>query len=203
MKKRPILDENYIIPVDSLGLIVDFNEYFDRPGPLEVEIGVGKGKILLYLAQKYPERNFVGIEWSAKYYRYSADRMRRWGIKNVKMLRTDARELFIDRIKDESIDVVHIYFPDPWWKKRHHKRRLFIPEFCNAIFRTLKPKGKIYIATDYPEYYEQIRNNLLSVDGFKEVEYDSPEGTEVKTNYEEKWLKEGREIYRLAVQKAE
>lgn len=200
MGRQLIVERDYIIPEDELlsRANFDLNDFFENRAPLEVEIGTGKGRVLLYLAKRFPSRNFVGIEWANKYYRYAADRLRRWQVRNAKMLRADARELFIDRLKDNTVDAVHVYFPDPWPKKRHHKRRLFIPEFCYAVLRVLRSEGKVYIATDYKEYSDMILENMLGTGGFCKVEYDSPEGSEVRTNYEDKWIKEGREIYRLA-----
>ncbi len=201
MGKELILDKDFILEDSELGSQVDLRKVFGNDRPVEVEIGCGKGRFLLYVARSQPERNFLGIEWASKFYKFSADRIRRWNLRNVKLLRTDAREFFIDRLVSDSIDVVHVYFPDPWPKKKHLKRRLFIPEFCQALARVLVEGGKVYVSTDHEEYYQMIRTNLLAVDKFEECGFGSPVGSDVLTNYEDKWRRMGRDIWRLAVRK--
>jgi tRNA (guanine-N7-)-methyltransferase len=117
------------------------------------------------------------------------------------MLRTDARDLVMYKLKSESIQTFHIYFPDPWPKRRHHRRRLFIPEFCAAVARVLVPGGTVYAASDHEEYFRQIEANLLAVPNFTRREFDSPAGNDVLSNYEAKFVKEGRSIYRISVKK--
>ena len=110
-------------PEDLQGKI-DFAQVFGRCGPVHIEIGSGKGTFLVNQAQAQPEVNFLGIEWARKYYRYVVDRIGRRGLTNVRMLRADAATFLRDFVPEESVDCFHIYFPDPWPKKRHHKRRL-------------------------------------------------------------------------------
>ena len=199
--RKLILDEKFILNDADLGGRVDLREVFGNDNPIEIEIGCGKGRFLLYVARSMPEHNFLGIEWASKFYKFSADRIRRWNLTNVKLLRTDAREFFIDRLVDETIDTVHVYFPDPWHKKKHRKRRLFVPEFCQALARVLKPAGKVYVSTDYEEYYQMIKENLLSIPELTECAFGSPVGSDVLTNYEDKWRRMGRETWRLAAEK--
>jgi len=201
MSKQLILDKNFILDDSELGGQVDLRSVFGNDNPIEIEIGCGKGRFLLYVARSLPEHNFLGIEWASKFYKFSADRIRRWNLTNVKLLRTDAREFFIDRLVSETIDTVHVYFPDPWYKKKHHKRRLFVPEFCQALARVLIPGGRVYVSSDHEEYYQMIRENLLAGDNFEQCPFGSPVGSDVLTNYEDKWRRMGREIWRLAVTK--
>ncbi len=201
MNSRLVIDENFILEDDKLGSQVDLRRVFGRDGKVEIEIGSGKGRLILHMARSYPDRNFLAIEWANKFYRFTADRVRRWGLENIRVLRTDAREFFIDRLESESVDVVHIYFPDPWPKKRHLKRRLFVPEFCSALARVLVNGGKVYVATDHGEYFDMLRENLLAVPEFGVCPFGSPAGIEVLTNYEDKWIREGRDIFRFAVEK--
>ena len=109
-------------PADLDGSI-DFAQIFGRPGPVHIEIGSGKGTFLLNEAQAFPEINFFGIEWASKYFRHAVDRIGRWGVANVRLIRTDAAAFLRDCVPNESVDCFHVYFPDPWPKKRHHKRR--------------------------------------------------------------------------------
>ncbi len=201
MSKKPVMDEHFIVLPEQLGERVDFAAVFGNDKPVEIEIGTGRGTLLVYLAKDAPDHNFLGIEWASKFYRYCADRIRRWNLTNAKMLRTDARELVMRNFPPESVHAFHIYFPDPWPKKRHHRRRLFIPEFCQALVRVLVPGGKVYAASDHKEYFDQIETNLLATPGLERCEFDSPEGNSILTNYEAKFIEEGRSIYRVAVKR--
>ena len=196
MKNPLVLDDQFIFHPES-----DIKTVFENDNPVEVEIGCGRGTLLIHLARENPGHNFLAIEWASKFYRYTADRIRRWNLTNAKILRTDARDFVMQKIVHETIDVFHIYFPDPWPKKRHHKKRFFIPQCCNALFRSLKSGGKIYAATDHKHYFDQIELNLTSIPGLTTCQFDSPAGNEILTNWEAKFKKEGRTIYRLAVMK--
>src|SRR5690606_38313466 len=112
-------------------------------------IGTGKGGFLLNRARAHPERNFLGIEWANKIFRYAADRMARWGVTNVRLMRTDASHLMRHHMPPECLSMLHIYHPDPWPKKRHHKRRLIQPPFVAAATTALTPGGRLAIQTDH------------------------------------------------------
>ena len=185
---------------------IDFAWIFGRSGPVHIEIGSGKATFLLNQAMARPQVNFLGIERAGKYYRYAVDRIGRWGLTNVRIIRTDAAAFLADFIPDNSVDCFHIYFPDPWPKKRHHKRRFFCQANLKQLLRALKTGGNLRIATDYPEYFELItelmeanKNYLeptefLPTAGAKDAEW-------VGTNFERKYLKQQRPIFHLAVRK--
>ena len=186
----------------SLSEVTDLREAFAREAPIELEIGIGKGTFLLRRAQAHPERNFLGIEWANQFYRYAADRLARWGLTNVRVLRTDAKHFVIHRLAPACLVAIHIYHPDPWPKKRHQKRRLIQKDFVDAAVRVLAPGGRLAIQTDHAEYFEQIRGNLchrpeLEQVAFEDEEYGTIEGA-VRTNFEVKYEREGRTFYRLA-----
>ena len=122
---------------------IGFLEIFGRTGPVHIEVGAGKGSFLVSEAQACPEVDFIGIEWARKYYRYTADRIGRWQLKNVRMIRTDAASFITDHIPDDSVQCFHVYFPDPWPKKRHHKRRFLCSENLEQLIRCLKSGGQI------------------------------------------------------------
>ncbi|AQQ70148.1 tRNA (guanine-N(7)-)-methyltransferase [Limihaloglobus sulfuriphilus] len=186
----------------------DLRLLFERKAPIQMEIGSGKGTFLVSQAKAFPDINFIGIEWASKFYRHAVDRMGRWGLKNVKMMRTDAAVFISEKIADECIDMYHIYFPDPWPKKRHHKRRFFSVSNALQMLRTLVPGGIINIATDHDGYFEQIQEvcTTLKAQGKIEIiEYIRPtgakEGEYAGTNFERKYIKEGRSINAAAIQK--
>lgn len=178
---------------------------FGDEHPVEVEIGTGKAGFLLRRARARPERNFLGIEWANEFYRFAADRLMRWGVPNVRMLRTDASHFIRVVCPRASLTALHVYHPDPWPKRRHQKRRLFQPAFVDAAVECLVPGGHWAVQTDHAEYFEIIRGLLLSHPGLRETPFDDPEfGVEaarVATNFEIKYLREGRRLYQLAVKR--
>lgn len=198
------VDSDFCVTDADIGAQVDWAEVFGNDRPVQIEIGPGKGTTLMQLAELFGEHNFLGIEWASKFFRYAGRRMKFWRIGNVKMMRTDAREFVMDRVPDQSIFALHAYFPDPWPKKRHHKRRLFVPQFCQTLTRVLVPGGRVLVATDHQEYFTQIRQNLSAVEGLQESDPKLLAGKSleaISSNYEAKYVKAGRKIYRVAMEK--
>lgn len=173
--------------------------------PIELEIGAGKAGFLLQRAQQHPERNFLGIEWAGEFYRFAVDRMQRWGVPNVRLLRTDGGHFLRFVCPPTSLTVLHVYHPDPWPKKRHHKRRLVQPAFVQAAARCLVPGGLWRVQTDHAEYFEIIRALLPAEPALVEVPFDDPAlgaaADVVDTNFELKYRRAGRPIYRLALRR--
>ncbi|MCH9022721.1 MAG: tRNA (guanosine(46)-N7)-methyltransferase TrmB [Planctomycetes bacterium] len=201
--------DDIAMDLDNLGYPLDLDRVFSRSAPLHVEVGSGKGTFLLNQAGALADVNFLGIEWANKFYRYCVDRLRRWQMENVRVVRADARDFIRLYLPDESVEWFHIYFPDPWPKKRHHKRRFFTEDNMGQVLRTLKAGGRLQVATDYEEYYEVIRD-LLTGDGdtakpFEEIAFQPPKsaaaGEWVGSNFERKYQADGREIYTLALRK--
>ncbi|MCB9851480.1 MAG: tRNA (guanosine(46)-N7)-methyltransferase TrmB [Phycisphaerales bacterium] len=190
------------VDVESLTQPTDLRGLFSQPGPIELEIGCGKGTFLLRQAKAHPDRNFLGIEWANKIYLYAADRMARWGLKNVRVMRADAKHFVIHRLEADSLDALHIYHPDPWPKKRHHRRRLIQPDFIAAAIRALKPGARLAIQTDHAEYFEQIREVTGSFPQLQKTDWADENygivGEDIKTNFEIKYEREGRDFHRLA-----
>jgi tRNA (guanine-N7-)-methyltransferase len=191
---------------DDIDGIISFSDIFGRKGPVHIEIGSGKGTFLVNQAKEQPEINFFGIEWANKYCKFTVDRVGRWALENVRIIRADAAVFIAEHIGAESVDCFHIYFPDPWPKKRHHKRRFICAANLEQITRCLKKGGLINIATDHAEYFQWI---VEVFSGFKErftpVEFVKPAGADENesagTNFERKYLKENRAIYTTAFKK--
>jgi len=181
---------------------VDFAAIFGNTRPVEIEIGTGKGTFLLERAQARPEVNFLGIEYAKPYCCYAADRFRRHGLENIRMLHADAGDFFKACIPDESLLRVHIYFPDPWPKRRHHRRRLFQPPFLAEVRRVLRIGGQLILVTDHMGYFNQMRNVLAArSEGFVTIampKMSNAEGEIVGTNFERKYIAEGRPFYSAA-----
>lgn len=190
------------VTLEALSKPTDFAALFGNDHPVELEIGCGKGGFLLRMAQAHPDRNFLGIEWASQFYRFAADRMARWGVTNVRILRTDAKNFVIHRLAPGSLTALHVYHPDPWPKKRHHKRRLLTPDFVEAAVRSVVPGGRWAIQTDHAEYFEQIRQVTAGRPELAEIPFEDPSfgtvGERTETNFEVKYLREGRTIYRVA-----
>lgn len=178
-----------------------WDRLFDNEKPVEVEIGCGKGRFLINSAMAYPEINYIGIERALRYFRIMKERVVRRELANVRLLRDDA-VYFVERfIHDGAVSAYHIYFPDPWPKKRHRKRRLFNTRFLEEIERTLAAGGTLDFATDYVEYFEEIQA-LLEASDRLDVLGEIPErvrelGRDL-TNFETKYTAEGRAIHRGA-----
>jgi tRNA (guanine-N7-)-methyltransferase len=209
MKKRTILDYgNISIKPETVVGPLDFDILFGRSAPVEMEVGSGKGTFLLEEAKAFPEKNFFGIEWANKYYKLAVDRMGRWGMPNVHLMRTDAAGFIAEHIPDESIGVFHLYFPDPWPKKKHNRRRFFCDKNLTELLRILEADGVINIATDHADYFEQmteVAGRAVGQGTVKEIDFIRPagagDGEVVGTNYERKYMKEGRKTHTLALRK--
>jgi tRNA (guanine-N7-)-methyltransferase len=145
-----------LVGLDYSGHPVDFSTVFRRPADIVVEIGFGNGEQLLFGAVHEPERNFIGIEVHSPGVGRALNAVAEAGLGNVRIYRHDAVEVLRDDIADGSLSEVRIYFPDPWHKKRHHKRRLIQPDFITLLCRKLKPGGLLHLASDWQEYVEHM-----------------------------------------------
>ncbi|MCH7596082.1 MAG: tRNA (guanosine(46)-N7)-methyltransferase TrmB [Planctomycetes bacterium] len=194
--------ESIAVDPPAEGEIVDPVAWFDTPGSFELEIGCGKGGFLLDRALANPGVRLLGIEWANKYYKYCADRMARRGVSNVRVMRTDARFFVMNHLRPGCVDVLHLYHPDPWPKKRHHKRRLIQPDFVDAAVRVLNARGRWLVQSDHAEYFQEMIDLLSSHEGLAEVPWEEAEASSGPgwqgTNFEIKYVREGREIHRAA-----
>ena len=193
------------LDVDALPRPIDWPVLFGNDHPVELEIGSGKGTFLLEQARSRVDVNFMGIEWARWFWRYASDRIRRAGCTNVRMVRAEAGFFLSEHVADDSLAVLHIYFPDPWPKARHHKRRLIQAPFLLQAHRVLAPGGRIQIVTDHQNYFEQIEA-VVRGSSLQTIDYNRPgsaaDGEFVGTNFERKYRREGRPFYAIAAQKA-
>jgi tRNA (guanine-N7-)-methyltransferase len=185
----------------SGGASVAWTEVFGNAHPVELEIGSGKGLFLANAAQAEPGHNFLGVELSRKYAQRAAERVAKHGLANVRVVAGDARLFLARYVPAASLCAVHVYFPDPWWKKRHKKRRVFTEPLVADIERTLAPGGQLWVATDVEEYFGVIRGLVAGHPRFQEqpaAESRMPEhDLDYLTNFERKYRIEGRPIYRV------
>ncbi len=166
----------------------------------EVEIGFGKGRYLISRAESEPTRRFLGIEIANQYFRILVGRARRRRLGNLLALRGEALYLLSAVLPRGFARAVHVYHPDPWPKSRHHKRRLLDPETIDLVLGTLEPGGVLYFATDHPDYGERVEEILDSHPAVVYHRLDGPWPEGPRTNYEAKYVAEGRQILRLVVE---
>lgn len=201
-KGRRALDPGGVLLDDAATRgLVDLPTVFGNRNPVELEIGVGKGTFLLARARARPEINLFGLEYAKPYAVYSADRARRASLVNVRLLHCDAAHFFQVCLADSSLWRVHIYFPDPWPKRRHHRRRLIQPTFVAQVRRVLQPGGQLVIVTDHHDYFRQIRCVVGNAAGFARIGFPRSGGTNgeiVGTNFERKYIAQGRPFYSIA-----
>jgi tRNA (guanine-N7-)-methyltransferase len=175
------------LPLDSL---------VPGAGPWEVEIGFGKGKYLLSRCLGSPGRRFLGLEIAAEYQRLFVGRARRRGIANWAAIRGEALYLAAAVLPAGFAAAVHVYFPDPWPKSRHQKRRLFDPETVDLVLGLVQPGGRLCFATDFLAYGERVAELLAGCPGLA-VERRGAWDEGPRTHYEGKYEAEGRPILRL------
>lgn len=156
-KQAPIPSESLIIKPRNWTEILDLAEHFDLARPLEVDVGCGKGRFLAARAQATPGANFLGIDRLLVRLHRANRKCERLGVRNVRLLRIEASYAVDRLLPDSSVSVFYIFFPDPWPKLKHHRRRLFNAAFRDSVFRTLLPGGCIHVATDHRRYFEEIR----------------------------------------------
>lgn len=183
------------LPVRGLPSPLEWSVVFGDDHPVEIEIGSGKGSFLVEAAEARPATNFLAIEVATAYARYVADRVRRRDLRNVRVVEADAGRFLADHAPAGSVRVVHLYFPDPWPKKRHHKRRLVQPPFAREAARALAPGGELRFVTDHGEYFEEATAVLDAESALERTDVPE-EGMEDLTNYERKYREEGRPIHR-------
>lgn len=192
------------LDLDGLEAPLELSHIYGNANPVELEIGVGKGLFLLNAARRQPKHNFLGIEIRRKYLNKARERLEKRPVDNARLIRGEAFSFMERYLAAESLFAVHLYFPDPWPKKRHHKRRMVSPAFLELVDRVLRPGGLFLIATDHRDYWEWIRKVLASqkmlVPG--EIRPEPPEGAGGLTNYEIKYQMEGRSIYRTGYRKS-
>ena len=179
--------------------ILNLSAIFANGHPVELELGFGKGRFLLDAARRRPEHNFIGVETAGKYLRLAHDRARKRGLANIRFIHGDAREFVEFFVSAAAVHALHIYFPDPWPKKKHHKRRLLDEGFFGETLRVLEPSGRLWITTDHDDYFEAILEGLEPfADRFDPVEaiWDG-----VTTNYEDKFVSMGSTIHRRVLEK--
>lgn len=187
-----------VLDLGSVALPICSREVFGSSVPLEVELGVGKGRFLLEWATAHPELGILGVERVRKYLQMALLRVARRGLSNVRLVHTTAEDLLFRCLGEGSVAAFHVYFPDPWPKKRHHKRRFFRPSNAARAAEVLAPGGLLRVKTDHDGYAAVIREVLAGEPRLAPVAVGIAfEGIPV-TSFEVKYAQESRQVHRLA-----
>jgi len=180
---------------------LDVAECFGRPGPLVLEIGFGMGHSLLTMAQAAPGSNFVGIEVHTPGVGKLIQGMEQQAVDNIRIYRHDAVEVLRDCIADASLDTVQIFFPDPWHKRKHHKRRMIQAAFIERLHSKLKPGGLLHLATDWEDYARQMMRVLGAAKGYSNTigpnQYAPRPGHRPLTKFERRGERLGHGVWDL------
>jgi tRNA (guanine-N7-)-methyltransferase len=168
--------------------------------PLEIEVGSGKGLFLANTAAAYPDRNYVGIEIAKKYAQHIAAQLSRRNLPNARIIHGDAEFFFREHLTDGQVAAVHVYFPDPWWKKRHHKRRIMNETFLLQVTRVLAEDGRLHFWTDVADYFqlalELIAERIPLIGPLEVAEPPAAHDLDYHTHFERRTRLDGQPVYR-------
>ncbi|MDD5218180.1 MAG: tRNA (guanosine(46)-N7)-methyltransferase TrmB [Candidatus Omnitrophica bacterium] len=186
--------------------IARLGTWFRDNRPVEIEIGCGKAKFLVARAAQHPEINFVAIDRVGKWMKKGERRAAKGGLNHILFLKADAREVLRTHVPPERVVAFHIYFPDPWPKRKHHKRRIVNADLLTVLYERLSAGGAVYLATDDPDYRNAMRKAVAESrlpwqvrESFNER---LNEDFDFKTNYELKYEAQGKTLYYLELRKS-
>lgn len=179
---------------------------FGDDRPLEIEVGSGKGLFLSNECQRCPETNFLGIEIMHKYAKHAAARIAKTGAENARMISGNAEPLFRSRVPNGSLEAVHVYFPDPWWKKRHRKRRVVNETSIRSFREALRIGGRFHFWTDVLDYFEATIELIAQVAPefgvpIPEEKQDSTHDLDYRTHFERRSRQNQIPVYRIRYEK--
>lgn len=184
---------------------LNFEDLFGNSNEVILEIGFGNGESLLQQAIEQPEYNFIGIEVHGPGVGHLIHSANVQGVHNIKVIRHDAIEVLQHQIADNSLKQIQLFFPDPWHKKRHHKRRIIKPDFIQKIHQKLADGGSFHMATDWQHYAEQMLEQMDDADDFSNTagkgNYSADKGFRCETKFERRGLRLGHGVWDLIYKK--
>lgn len=185
--------------------LLDYPQVFQRTAPVTLEIGFGMGQSLAIMAEQAPEQDFIGIEVHKPGVGALISLLQEKQLTNVRVFNSDAIEVLNNSIADNSLDRLLLFFPDPWHKKRHHKRRIVQPEFAQLVRSKLKIGGILHMATDWQPYAEHMLEVMQAAEGYKNLAADNsyvPRPEErPKTKFEARGERLGHGVWDLKFQR--
>lgn len=206
-KINPAIDASrHLYQLDDLHPPFQPEQFFRQAdAPLCIEIGSGKGLFLNTSAREYPTHNFVGVELAKRYAHFAGSRLAKNGFENAIMISGDGLKFMADYVADASCYAVHVYFPDPWWKERHRKRRVMKESLIQDIQRVLADGGELHFWTDVKEYFDttvELIDKVSSLEGPFEVNPESPEhDLDYRTHFERRMRLNDKPVYRSRYRK--
>ena len=197
---QPIDLKPYFLTLDELPGPIDWRDFFGNANPVELDVGCGRGLYLFNASLQNPDTNYLGIEIDLREGRRGAQRLLKREAANARVLGGDARVAFDKFIASGSVSAVHVYFPDPWWKRKHKKRILFTDQFADEVAAVLQPGGMLHHWTDVKDYFEIVQALLDHHNQFetlppppeRQAEFDM----DYQTSFERKKRQAGSPIYR-------
>jgi tRNA (guanine-N7-)-methyltransferase len=179
----------------------NMSDIFERPAPLEIDLGCGEGAFLIAMAAKYPDRNFLGVERLLGRVRKVCRMVAHHRLTNARLLRIETAYALRYVLPFESVSAAHVLFPDPWPKRHHQARRLIQDGFMEALHGILAPGGELRIKTDDQPYFMWMEKVLARAKGYEQLDW--PEDSEYpQTNFERRFVAQGMPIYRARLRKA-
>ena len=179
----------------DFGSALVWTEFFGNGQSVEIDVGAGRGLFVFTAASANPGINYLGIEIDFREGRRAARRLKKRKLHNARILGGDVNVAFSQYVRPHTVDAVHVYFPDPWWKKKHHRRRVFTDHFVDQCATVLKPGGLLHSWTDVPEYFEVISALMDHHDLFETLpppaEREPEHDMDYQTSYERKKRKSG------------
>ena len=191
------IPENYCVPLDLAAL------FPVNPGaPLELDLGSGDGAFLVEMAHATPDRNFLGVERLLGRVRRTCRRLARTGARNARLIRLESHYLVRYLLPPGSVSVIHVMFPDPWPKRKHHPKRLIQTDFLDAVWAALAPGGELRLTTDDLPYFQHMRAVFEPHTGFAEEPW-TPGADYPQTDFERHFRSQGLPIHRALLRKLE
>jgi len=184
---------------------IDLAEVFEREAPRVLDIGFGDGEALLGTAANFSDVDYLGVEVHEPGIGHLLVMIERAGLPNIRLVARDAVDVIANMLPDAAFDAVNLFFPDPWPKKRHHKRRIVQSEFVSSVARIMKRDGLFHIATDWANYAEQVLSVMRDSPEFLVLSEQDAEQDRLSfrppTKFEERGLKLGHDVVDLYYRK--
>jgi len=185
--------------------VMGFDRLFSQNAPVVMEVGFGDGDALAQIAADHPEQNFIGVEVHTPGVGSLLIKIEELALSNVRVFNHDAVEVLKSSLADEVLDRIQLFFPDPWHKKRHHKRRILSETFISLLHRKMKSGGVFHFATDWEDYANQALERMERHSGFKNCEigggFSARPAWRPETKFERRGLKLGHGVWDILMQK--
>jgi len=196
VERAPAIDPREFLPPVDLSAVPD--AWLSGEAPVEIDLGCGKGTFLIEMARRSPDRRFIGVERQIERVRKSAGKARRLGVSNAVIVRAECG-LFMEALPTGSVAGIHVLFPDPWPKRRHHPRRLVQGAFLEQAWRALSPGGFLDLLTDHPGYFRWMKEEVKNCGRFRECSWPEDPARPL-TDFEKLFRGRGMTIHQMRLE---